>query len=159
MNDGTAHAFGILMRAETRAADAAERRIEFAHLELSERADRRRVGDVESQNASMRAPAPRLFFIGVLGLILLVDDNRDAAPVDAFRHRHDGVRRLGEQRMVVVAAEAFGFCKIGYIDHKETPVPAARPHLVAATQRMVKTMLPPRPAWLFAARNMLARDP
>src|SRR4051812_2298462 len=38
-------------------------------------------------------------------------------------------------------------------------MPAARPHLAAATQRVVETMLAPRPVRLFTTFDMLARYP
>src|SRR4030095_11982808 len=58
MHDRSGHALAALVPAEARAADAAERRIHLADLELADRLDHGRVGDVEGENAGMRAPAP-----------------------------------------------------------------------------------------------------
>src|SRR5262249_22887933 len=94
--DRAGHALAELMRAEARAADAAERRIHLAHLELADRPDRGRVGDIERQDAGVRAPAPRFLLARALRLVLLIDRNRDAAALDAVLERHHGVSRLRE---------------------------------------------------------------
>ena len=83
VHDGARHALAELVRAEPRAGGAAERRIELAHLELPERLDIAEVGHVERQDAGMRAPAPRFFLAGALGLVLLVDRERNAPAADA----------------------------------------------------------------------------
>src|SRR5437868_6756105 len=113
MDDRTAHALGILMRAKTSAADAAERRVEFAYLELPERSDRRRIRDVERQDAGMRAPASCLLFIGALRLVFLVDRHGNAASVDALRYRHDGVGRLRKKRVIIVRPKALRLGNVG----------------------------------------------
>src|SRR2546429_6682348 len=53
MNDRSRHALAELMRAEAVAARAAEGRIEFADLELSERLDGSEIAHVEGQEAGM----------------------------------------------------------------------------------------------------------
>src|SRR5215471_16940330 len=55
IDDGARHPLAELVRAEAGAARAAEGRIEFAHLELSERLDGAEVADIEGQKARMRA--------------------------------------------------------------------------------------------------------
>ena len=107
----------------------------------------------------MRAAAARLLFGGTLGLIFLVDRERDAPPTDPVRHRHDGVRRLGKKRMVIVAADRLRPGKIRHIDHPESRVPAARPHLVAEAQGMMQPVPAPRPGRCLARCDVLPRHP
>src|SRR5262249_34912955 len=145
VDDGARHALAELVRAEAGAGRAAEGRIELAHLELPERLDGAEIADIEGQQARMRATAPRLFLVRAQRLILLVDRNRDAAAADAARHRHHGMRRLRKQRMVIVRAGSFRPRQIGDIDDPKARMPAARPHLVAEAQRMVKAVPPAGP--------------
>src|SRR5262245_40710806 len=159
MDDGANHALAELVRAEARAADAAERGIELAHLELAKRLDRAGVADVERQDTGMGAPAPGLLLARALRLILLVDRERDAPALERLLDRHDGVGRLLEQRMIVVGAEPPGLRQIGNVDDPEAGVPAARPHLVAEAQRVVQPMLAAGPGRGLAAGNVLARHP
>src|SRR5262245_66098321 len=85
VDEGARHALAELVRAEARAAGAAERGIELAHLKLRERLDGAEVADVEGQQAGMRAPAPRLFLARALRLVFFVDGERDAPTADALR--------------------------------------------------------------------------
>src|SRR5205807_8486735 len=73
MDDAVRHALAELMRAEARAADAAERRVELADLELRQRLDGGEIADVEGQEARMRASAPRLLLGLAQRLVLFVD--------------------------------------------------------------------------------------
>src|SRR5215831_3977030 len=159
MDDGARHTFAELVRAEAGAARAAEGRIELTHLELPERLDGAEIADIEGQQARMRAPAPRLLLARAQRLVLLVDRNCDAAASDAARHRHHGMRRLRKQRMVVVGAGGFWPRQIGHVDDPKARMPAARPHLVAETQRMMQAMPPARPGRCLAAFDVLARHP
>src|SRR5439155_806282 len=107
VDDVARHALAELVRAEARAGSSGKRRIELAHLELPDRPDVAEIADVERQNTGMRAAAPRLLLARALGLVLLVDRERDAAAAGAAGHRHHRMRRLRKQRMVVVAAGGF----------------------------------------------------
>src|SRR5262249_41369183 len=91
--------------------------------------------------------------------IFLVADNRDASAARAARQRHDRMRRLWKERMIIAAAGAFWPRQIGDVDHPEARVPAARPHLVTKAQRMVKTVPPAGPGRRLAARDVLPRHP
>src|SRR5262249_10476782 len=159
IDDGARHALAELVRAEAGAGRAAEGRIELAHLELPERLDGAEIADVEGQQARMRATAPRLLLLRPQRLLLLVDRNRDAAAADAARHRHHGMRRLRKQRMVIVRADSFRPRQIGDIDDPKARMPAARPHLVAEAQRMVKAVPPAGPGRRLATLDMLPRHP
>src|SRR5262249_25699772 len=77
VNDGARYALAELVRAEACARRAAERRIELAHLELADRLDVGKIGDIERQNARVRAAAPRFLLAGALRLVFLVDRERD----------------------------------------------------------------------------------
>src|SRR5437868_6413235 len=99
VHDGSGHALAELVRAEARAADAAERRIHLADLELTDGLDRGRVGDVEGENAGVRAPAPGAFLVRALRLVFLIDRKRDAAALDEVFHLHRGMRRITDARM------------------------------------------------------------
>src|SRR5215467_690210 len=159
MHDRAGHALAELMRAEARAADAAERGVHLAHLKLADRLDRDRVGHVEREDTRMRPPAPRLLLAGALRLVLLVDRERDATALDAVLERHHGVGRLREQRMIIVAAEAPGLGELGHVDDPEAGVPATRPHLVAEAQRMMQPVIAPGPGRRLAASDVLPRHP
>src|SRR5262245_12344292 len=104
MHEGPGYTFAELMRAETRAAHPAEWRIKLAHLKLRQRPDGREVADIECKHAGVRAPAPRLLFACALRLVLLINGQGNAPAADLSRHRHDRVRRLGKQRVVIEAA-------------------------------------------------------
>src|SRR5262249_8728141 len=145
--------------AEAGPAGAAEGRIELAHLKLPERLDGAEIADVEGQKARMRAPAPRLLLARAQRLILLIDRHGDAAAADAAGHRHHGMRRLRKQGMVVVGPGAFRPREVGHVDDPKARMPAARPHLVAETQRMMQAVPAARPARRLAALDMLPRHP
>ena len=107
----------------------------------------------------MRAPAPRCFLACALRLVFLVDRKRDAPAADAIRHRHHGMGRLRKQRMVIVAAGTFRPAEVGHVDDPEAAVPAARPHLVAESQRMVEPVPAAGPGRGLAALDMLPGHP
>ena len=83
----------------------------------------------------------------------------DAAAVDSLRHRHEGMRRLGKWRVIVVFAKRARLANVGDVDDAQARVPAARPELIAEAQRMVQAVFAPDPGRLFAGRDMLARHP
>src|SRR6478609_5375612 len=103
--------------------------------------------------------APRLLFIGALRLVFFIDGDRNAFAAEFFRHGHDGVRRLGKWRMVVVRRYRFGIFQVGDTDDTETAMPATCPHFVSEPQRVMKTVAFARPARLFPTGDMLSRHP
>src|SRR3954447_17241855 len=159
VGDGTGHPLTELVGAEACAARAAEGRVELTDLKLRERLDGAEIADVEGQQARMRAPAPRLLLARALRLVLLVDRKRDAAAADAIRDGHHRVSRLRKQWMVIVVAGTFRPREVGHVDDPEAAVPAARPHLVAESQRVVKPVPAARPTRSFAALDVLPGHP
>src|SRR3954471_14751531 len=159
VGDGAGHPLTELVGAEARAARAAEGRVELTDLKLRERLDGAEIADVEGQQARMRASAPRLLLVRALRLVLLVDRKRDAAAADAIRHRHHRVSRLRKQWMVIVGAGASRPREVGHVDDPEAAVPAARPHLVAESQRMVEPVPAAGPARGFATLDVLPGHP
>src|SRR5262249_11377283 len=67
--------------------------------------------------------------------------------------------RFQKQWMVVVTAGAFRARQIGDVHNPKARVPAARPHLLAKAQRMMKAVPPARPGRHLAARDVLPRHP
>src|SRR5215471_18076422 len=61
--------------------------------------------------------------------------------------------------MVIASTGAFRPCQIGYVDDPKAPMPAARPHLVAETQRMMQPVAPTGPGRRLAARDVLPGHP
>src|SRR3954467_4338300 len=159
VGDGAGHPLTELVGAEARAARAAEGRVELTDLKLRERLDGAEIADVEGQQARMRASAPRLLLVRALRLVLLVDRKRNAAAADAIRHRHHRVSRFRKQRMVIVGAGAFRPRDVGHVDDPEAAVPAARPHLVAESQRMVEPVPAAGPARGLATLDVLPGHP
>src|SRR3979411_2888507 len=147
------------MRAKAGTAHAAEGGIALADLKLRERLDVGKIRDVERQYAGMRPPAAGGLLGRILRLVFLVNDKCDAPTAYGVRQRHHRMRRLREERMIVVAADRFGLRQVRYVDHAESAVPAARPHLIAEAQRMMQAMAPSRPGRLLAGSHVLARHP
>src|SRR5213075_1764849 len=107
----------------------------------------------------MRPAFAPLHLVGGMRMVFLVDRHGDAPAADLSGNRHEGMRWLGERRMVVVRAERARLADVGYIDDRDAAVPAARPELVAEAQRVVQAVAPPLPGRLLAARGVLARQP
>ena len=101
------------------------------------------VGDVEHPQAAVRPAAAALHLLVVVRVVLLVDGHGDLPAVDRRRHRHEGVRRLGERRVVVVFADRARLADVGDVDHAQPRVPAAGPQHVAEAQRVVQAVALP----------------
>src|SRR5438270_123101 len=153
------HVLLELMSAKARRRGAAPGRVELAHFVDRERLNRRDVGDVENPQAAMRSAAAALELLGAVRMVLFIDRHGDAAAVDSLRHRHEGMRRLGKWRGIVVFAKRARLANVGDADDAQACGPAARPELIAGAQRVVQAGAPADPGGLLAARDMLARHP
>src|SRR5690242_1722991 len=143
--DRACHAFVKLVGAKSCPRGTGKRRVEFAHPEHRNRPHVFVVADVENRHACMQ-PAPTCFLlIGILRLIFFIDGDRDPSAAQLDRRGHDGVRGLREWRMVIAGRDGPGSAQIGDIDDTETTVPAARPHLVTETQRVMQAVTLTRP--------------
>ena len=60
-------------------------------------------------------------------LVLLVDRDRDPPAPDRDPDRHDGVGRLGDRRVVVVAADDRGAVDVADVEDPDPGVPHRRP--------------------------------
>src|SRR5207248_2796010 len=94
------------------------------------------VGDVENPQAAVRPAPAALELLGAVRMVLFIDRHGDAAAVDSLRHRHEGMRRLGKWRVIVVFAERARSSDVGDVDDAQARVPASGPELVAEAQRM-----------------------
>src|SRR5262249_62062565 len=74
-------------------------------------------------------------------------------------HRPPAMPGLGKQGIIVVPAAPLRLRQVRHVDDMEAAMTAARPHLVAEAQRMMQPVLPARPAWRLAARDVLSQHP
>src|SRR3546814_12876774 len=81
----------------------------------------------------------------------------DAPAGDGAGDRQDGVARLRERRMVVVAGDHPGLGDVADVEHPEAGVPDRGPHLVADAQGMVQAVLVALPGRPLAGGDVLAR--
>src|SRR5580704_19732682 len=107
----------------------------------------------------MHPAAARFFLIGALGLVFFVDRDRDALAANLVRRRHYRVGRLRKRRMIIIRGYGFRLAHVGYVDNAEAAMPAARPHFVAKSQRMMQPVPLTGPARLFAGGDILPRYP
>src|SRR5262245_66300443 len=85
--------------------------------------------------ATLRRPR-----IHTVRLFLLVVCNGDAPATELNRHGHHRVSRLGEWRMVVIGRRRFWLSQIGHVDDMEAAMPAARPHFICKTKRVMQAV-------------------
>src|SRR3546814_3191013 len=94
--------YTTLFRSELMGAEAARRagpgRVQLADVEGRERGDVLKIGDVEDPEEGVQAARPVI--------VLLIHPDGDAPAGDGAGDRQDGVARLRERRMVVVAGRS-----------------------------------------------------
>src|SRR5687767_10019551 len=147
-----------LMRAEAARRGTAPRGIELAHLVDRERLDFPEIRHVEYPQAAVQAPAPARHLFLAVRVVFLVDRDSDLPAIDR-RHAHEGMRRLGERRVVVVLAYRLRLADVGDVDDAHASVPAAGPHAVTLPQRVVQPVLAAWPRRFLAAVEVLPRHP
>ena len=89
----------------------------------------------------------------------LVGNDRDLASHQFVRDRQDRVRRARIGRAPVEAADIGRVAQVADVEDHKPAVPVARIEPVAAAQRVVTAMPPPRPSRLLAAFGPLTLHP
>src|SRR3546814_18918693 len=74
-------------------------------------------------------------------IVLLIHPDGDAPAGDGAGDRQDGVARLRERRLVVVAGDHPGLGDVADVEHPEAGVPDPGPHLVDYDLGMVQAVL------------------